>query len=109
MPTTYLEQLMVLLRKSGVVSATRGINGGYRLMRDPASINLAEIILILEGPLDLVECAAIVNCNHTPAACALKEKLDEASRVLVDYLRSVTLKDLQLRQVELSCLEESIV
>ena len=98
LPTTYLEQLMVLMRKSGLVSATRGINGGYRLMRDPSQITLAEIILVLEGPLDLVECAAIASCHRSPTTCALKATLDEASQLLLDHLKSVTLQQLCERQ-----------
>ncbi|HPM25338.1 MAG TPA: Rrf2 family transcriptional regulator, partial [Phycisphaerae bacterium] len=35
LPATYLEQLMVLLRKAGLVNATRGAHGGYALAREP--------------------------------------------------------------------------
>jgi Rrf2 family cysteine metabolism transcriptional repressor len=106
LPTTYLEQLMVLLRKSGLVSATRGVNGGYRLTRDPREVTLAEVIKILEGPINLVECSAIVNCDRRPECCALREYLDNASTVLTDYLTSVTLHDLCTRQHNIDDLVE---
>ncbi len=98
LPTTYLEQLMVLLRKSGLVSATRGVNGGYRLNRDPHEVTLLEVVHILEGPINLVECAAIVNCDRTPEMCALRQILDGASAVLSDYLGAITLADLCEKQ-----------
>lgn len=98
LPTTYLEQLMVLLRKSGLVTATRGVNGGYRLTRDPHEVTLLDVINILEGPISLVECSAIVNCDRRPEHCALRELLDGASQVLADYLASITLANLCDRQ-----------
>jgi Rrf2 family protein len=98
LPTTYLEQLMVLMRKSGLVSATRGINGGYKLMRDPSQVTLAEIVQVLEGPLDLVECAAVASCHRDPATCALKVTLGEATNVLLEFLKGVTLQQLCDRQ-----------
>ncbi len=94
LPTTYLEQLMVLLRKSGLVTATRGVNGGYRLTRDPREVTLAEVVQILEGPINLVECSAIVNCDRQPEHCALRHILNGASQVLTDYLSSITLAEL---------------
>lgn len=99
LPTTYLEQLMVPLRKAHVVTATRGVNGGYVLMRDPNQITLAEIIQILEGPLELVDCSAVASCHWNPDACALKSVLAEASQLLTDYFSKITLAELAQQQV----------
>ena len=100
LPTTYLEQLMVPLRKSRIVTATRGVNGGYVLTRDPEEITLAEVIEILEGPLELVDCSAVANCHWQPRLCALKTVLDEASQLLTNYFRHITLAALASRQAQ---------
>lgn len=109
LPTTYLEQLMVLLRKSGLVAATRGVNGGYRLTRDPHDVTLLDVITILEGPINLVECAAIVNCDRSPEQCALRQILDGAGSVLSDYLANVTLHDLCIKQHQLDATIDALV
>jgi Rrf2 family protein len=46
-----LEQLMVTLKKAGLVRAVRGRNGGYSLNREPELITLLEVIEIFEGSL----------------------------------------------------------
>lgn len=53
-PQHYLEQIMVQLRRAGLVGSTRGAQGGYRLSRDPGSIRTEEVLQVLEGPLEVV-------------------------------------------------------
>lgn len=94
LPVTYLEQLMVPLRKSSIISATRGVNGGYVLSRPPEEISLGEVIEILEGKLELVDCAGIVQCKFPQGRCALKEVLDEAGEMLINYFNGISLAEL---------------
>lgn len=98
LPATYLEQLMVLLRKAGLVSATRGAHGGYALSRPPMEMTIAEIVEVLEGPLDLVECPSGAGCCGQPQACALCDLWDDAARTLLDFFGSTTLAALAERQ-----------
>ncbi len=51
MPVQFLEQLFAVLRRAGVVSSQRGVKGGYRFAREPASITVLEIVELLDGPL----------------------------------------------------------
>ena len=50
-PKQYLDQLLMILKRSGLVSSLRGRRGGYRLSRPARSITLLEAITALEGPL----------------------------------------------------------
>ena len=72
LPLPYLEQLVVPLRKAGLVEGTRGLHGGYRLARPAAEITAGEILRVLEGPVNLVDCTAADyvhgNCDRE-AAC----------------------------------------
>src|SRR3972149_2979237 len=52
----YLEQLMIPLRRSGLVKSQRGVYGGYLLSREPGKITLKEIIQALEGEMAPVIC-----------------------------------------------------
>ena len=54
-PEEYLGQLMVGLRRAGLVHSVRGAAGGYLLARPPAEITVAQVLDTLEGPLTLVD------------------------------------------------------
>ncbi len=50
-PVQFLEQLFAVLRRGGVISSQRGVKGGYRFARDPATVTVLEIVELLDGPL----------------------------------------------------------
>jgi len=52
----YLEQLMAILRKAGLVRSVRGAYGGYILTRDPSEITVGDVLRALEGPIGIVDC-----------------------------------------------------
>ena len=98
LPPTYLEQLMVLLKKAGLLSATRGVHGGYQLARPAAEISLAEIIEVLEGSLALTDCPAGVGCCGAPNSCALREVWEQANLALRQVFGDISLAQLAERQ-----------
>lgn len=55
----YLEQLMAMLKKSGLVSSIRGAGGGYVLAKDMKEISVGDILRALEGSLEPVECPGL--------------------------------------------------
>ncbi|MGI6412322.1 MAG: RrF2 family transcriptional regulator [Syntrophomonadaceae bacterium] len=61
----YLEQLMVPLKRSGLVKSVRGSQGGYVLGRKPDEITAGDIIRVLEGPIAPVECVS----ENEPESC----------------------------------------
>ena len=54
----YLEQLMSMLKKAGLIKSIRGAGGGYVLARDMSEISVGDVLRVLEGSLQPVECAA---------------------------------------------------
>ena len=56
---SYLEQLMGKLRRAGLVTSSRGVAGGYHLARDADTISVGEILRVLEGSLDAVDCPGL--------------------------------------------------
>ncbi len=50
-PVQFLEQLFATLRRAGIISSQRGVKGGYRFAREPASVTVLEIVELLDGPL----------------------------------------------------------
>jgi len=56
-PENYLYQLLITLRKAGLIRSRRGPQGGHMLARPPEHISLAEAIIALEGPLAPTSCS----------------------------------------------------
>lgn len=67
-PQRFLEIILNELRPTGLIESRRGIQGGYLLARDPATISVGDIIRLVEGPLDPVKC---IGDKNSP--CALKD------------------------------------
>jgi len=100
LPGTYLEQLMVPLRKAGIVQGVRGAKGGYTLSRPPAEIQVLSILEALEGPLNLAECPTGSGCCKKPEGCALQELWEQGSKALTDLYSGISLATLLERQQE---------
>ena len=98
LPGTYLEQLMVPLRKAGIVQAVRGAKGGYTLARHPAEITVLSILEALEGPLNLADCPNGPSCCGEPEACALQGLWAEGSRALEAVYGNLSLAAVLERQ-----------
>src|SRR5204863_7330633 len=66
LPEAYLEQLVAVLRKAGLVTGKRGAGGGYLLAREPAEITAGGVVRALEGPIVPQGCTGegdpVLNC-----------------------------------------------
>jgi Rrf2 family iron-sulfur cluster assembly transcriptional regulator len=96
---SYLEQLFGRLRRHELVSSSRGPGGGYRLGRKSSDITVADIIYAVDEPLDATQCGGKQDCNGDDV-CMTHELWAALSRHMVDYLDSVTVKDLVAQQNE---------
>ena len=91
----YLEQIVPVLHRAGIVLPSRGYRGGYRLGRAPGDITVGEVLRLTEGNLapvacleqDPVQCERCETCRTLPVWRGLY-------RVVTEYLDSVTLADL---------------
>ena len=54
----FLEQVAGALRQAKIVEGLRGAAGGYRLLRDPKALTVAEVLNAVEGPMELEACTA---------------------------------------------------
>ena len=65
-PKSYLEQILLILRRSRYIRSARGMEGGHMLVKPPSAINVAEIVRLIDGPLAPVESASEYYYDHTP-------------------------------------------
>jgi Rrf2 family cysteine metabolism transcriptional repressor len=106
LPLAYLERIVALLKKAGLVEATRGAHGGYRLTREPAEIHMDEVVLALEGAVAPMTCfvdddgqspQGRVVCNHEADSghgCATKLLWTRVQGGVVKALAQTTLAEL---------------
>ena len=98
----YLEQIFSVLRKSGLVESVRGAQGGYRLGRDASKITVGDIVRVLEGSLDPVDC---ISCDNTTKCdrydlCVMKDVWQKVSDSINSAVDSFTLYDLMEKHHE---------
>ncbi|HOT88735.1 MAG TPA: Rrf2 family transcriptional regulator [Bacteroidales bacterium] len=65
-PKKFLEQILLILKTSGYVKSKKGSDGGYKLIKNPEQITLAEIIRLMDGALAPVESASKYFYENTP-------------------------------------------
>jgi Rrf2 family cysteine metabolism transcriptional repressor len=90
----YLENILNILVRAGLVVSTRGKSGGFSLSREPENIDLGEIITTVEGSLAPVDCVAdSSNCDRV-SICVTYEIWRKLENAMMDILSSTTLKDM---------------
>ncbi len=89
-----VSKLLKLLGRNGLVTSTRGANGGYRLAGDPNDISAADIIDALEGPVSITECSASDSqCEHE-GVCSVGGAWQQVNVAIRRALDDVSLSDL---------------
>lgn len=90
---SYLEQLFVKLRKSGVVKSYKGPGGGYLLMREVDKIDISEIIRAVDEDMDARSCRGNKNCRDN-RKCLTHDLWAGLTTEMYGYLERITIKDL---------------
>lgn len=91
----YLEAIVSILNKAGMVESCRGKDGGYKLTKKPEDYTVGSIIKLTEGsvsPVSCLDCGSIscgrsTHCQTLPVWIRLEQ-------IVKDYLDSITLSDL---------------
>lgn len=91
----YLEQLIAVLRKEGLVNSVRGSQGGYMLSKSPDSITVGQVIRTLEGEIAPSECVIdeTVNCEREKN-CVTKTVWLRIRDSINNVIDSITLQDM---------------
>ena len=91
----YLEAIIKLLVRAGLLSGLRGKGGGYKLTKDPAQYTVGDILRLTEDSLAPVACLGPGAAPCVKAAeCRTRSLWQGLDKVIRDYLDSVTVADL---------------
>lgn len=96
----YLEGIMSILSKEGLIDAHHGKGGGYRLNRHPSEYSVGSILKLTEGSLAPVACL-----DRKPNACKRKEKCKtlpmwtKLEKMINDFFDGITILDLAQKEI----------
>ena len=92
----YLEQLMTLLKKAGIIKSIRGAGGGYVLAKEMEDISVGDVLRALEGSLEPVECAAFNEEDSCQAAggCVTKYVWQKINESINQTVNEISIKQL---------------
>lgn len=99
-PLKFLENILLELKKAGILDSKKGKGGGYFLMKDPAKVKVATIIRLVNGPIAMLPCVSLYfyerckNCDEKK--CGLHDMMIEVRDASLAILENRTLKDLAL-------------
>ncbi len=90
----YLEQIVTLLNKEGILKSVRGSRGGYMLAKPADKYTVGDILRITEGSIAPVACLdSETNSCPRYRECAVIHVWEGLNRVIKEYLDSITLQD----------------
>ncbi len=91
---SYLARLVIPLRDAGLIKSTRGVRGGYALVRPANEVSLHEVVAATEGTLSGVPCLESSDRCVRVGECAARALWGGVSRAVDTFLRGRTLGDL---------------
>jgi len=95
-PAQFLVQILLQLKRSGLIASTRGAAGGYQLTRPPDEVSLQEVVAAVGGS-EKSGTAGRNGSAHSPAAELLNSTWLELAAAEQEMLSGITLADLSAR------------
>lgn len=96
-PVDYVNQLLLRLRRAGLVESHRGTAGGYGLSRGPAEITLGQVLRAVEGRIFEDVCEKYTggkrDCHHQ-AHCGISPVWQRLGAMIEKYFDGITLAQL---------------
>ncbi|MFD1912991.1 Rrf2 family transcriptional regulator [Halodurantibacterium flavum] len=98
-PKRFLEHILLDIRNAGLIASIRGRNGGYALIKEPATISLSELLRMIDGPIAPLPCLsrkAYQRCEDCAdeETCRIRRVFAEVFWSYLLLIDSLTLADL---------------
>ncbi|MDP9137683.1 MAG: Rrf2 family transcriptional regulator [Pseudomonadota bacterium] len=65
-PKKFLEQILLTLKRQGMVQSSRGSQGGYALLKPAKAISITQVLRVIDGPIAPLPCLSIVAYSRCP-------------------------------------------
>jgi Rrf2 family transcriptional regulator, cysteine metabolism repressor len=94
-PVRFLEQILLDLKKAGLIESRRGVEGGYLLAKSPAQITVGDVVRMIEGPVEPIAC---VQDGYSGCAdlrkCIFRNIFQKVARATADIIDNLTFEAL---------------
>jgi Rrf2 family transcriptional regulator, cysteine metabolism repressor len=110
-PLKYLEQILLELKRGGILESRRGVNGGYTLARAPEKISVGEVLRIVDGAF--AESSCIHNemlggvCVEGPS-CGLKQTWRDVQGAVEKILFATSFEEVRKRTLNGGAREQDL-
>jgi Rrf2 family protein len=97
-PLKFLENILLEMRKAGLLESKKGKGGGYFFKVDPKEIRLAQVMRLIEGPIALLPCVSLnfyercKDCDEKK--CGLNRVMIQVRDNMLEVLENKTVYDL---------------
>lgn len=97
-PLKFLENILLELKRAGILESKKGKGGGYYIKQDPAKTSIASVVRIVNGPIAMLPCVSLYfyqrckNCDEKN--CGLHDVMESVRDATLNILENRTLKDL---------------
>lgn len=98
LPKATVSKLLKLLAHAGLVTASRGAAGGYRLALAPADISIARIVNAIDGGFAVTQCTSVEAPCDRHAFCSTRPHWDRINHAVAQALDGVALSDMLPRR-----------
>jgi Rrf2 family protein len=91
LPYQFLRRILQVLIKEGLVESKEGGKGGVRLVKDPASIHLVEVIKLFQGEVQISECMFRHKICQNRSTCVLRRRIGLIEKKVAKELAGITI------------------
>jgi Rrf2 family protein len=97
-PLKFLENILLELKKAGILESKKGKGGGYFLKSHPSKTHVANVIRVVDGPISMLPCVSLYfyerckNCDER--YCGLHDVMEKVRDATLNILEKRTLQDL---------------
>jgi Rrf2 family protein len=99
-PLKFLENILLELKKAGILESKKGKGGGYFLKKEPGKVKMAQVIRLVNGPIAMLPCVSLYfyeRCKHCDEKkCGLHDIMIEVRDATLQVLENRTLEDLAI-------------
>lgn len=107
LPRPIASKVLKILAREGILSSARGVNGGYRLAREPGLISVGQVLRALEGPILIKGCLEEDSGCGNFEKCTIRFNWGRINNSVSQVLDSVSLPELMAPLNDESCLQIS--
>ena len=97
-PVTFLEQILMKLRRGGLLESVRGAHGGYKLAKNSSEITISEILCALNEPVIWGECQTEKGCENV-LTCPTFNLWKRVKSAVDNILTSTTLEEISSEKI----------